>query len=274
DIPFASGPPLVRMGTRRIAVGDWLQRDAGLEGELAAKEELLRERRGEVVAVDEADPGRERAEAATLSLVEAWLEAHDPRPDPPRRLVEGDNRLEAAARSLAEDLCLMRVRAGPPTLVSAVVCSPSYWRLADKIGRPMAAIHRPVPGYGEELGSRPDRLLEGLDGDRIVVRRNWMVHEGGERFSPERPPAGPVPTSEVPDRLWLRSERQTLRSVPGSDHVLFTIRVQQVPLAALAGRGSVRARLADGIRAEAPDRTDRIAGPHVGPALAWLTGSG
>lgn len=287
ELPLEAGPPHVRVGTRRVAASEWLVTDGRRPTELALKDRLLAERRSEVVAVAVADhrPATDRAQAEALTLIRDWQRRHPPRCDPAEPAdLESDRAappprhhapdLEAAARRVQEDLCLMRTDRGAPVLVAAVVCFPSYWRLADKIGRPMATIHGPVPGYTEELGDRPDRVLAGLAGDRIVARRNWSIHDGGDLFAPSRPSPRPLAPDEVGERLWLRSERQTLRRLPAGDHVLFTIRVQQLPFAELSDRAGLRARLAAAVRAEAPSRLDRLTGAQVAPVLAWLDGAG
>jgi dimethylamine monooxygenase subunit A len=98
-----------------------------------------------------------------------------------------------------------------------------------------------------------------------MKRRNWMIHETPELFVPDAPAA--PDTSIPPDHLWLRSERQTLRRLPESGAVVFTIRTQQVQIAALEHRPAVAAALADRLRAQ-PDDIARYAGytAHV-PAL-------
>src|SRR6185369_15328865 len=87
-------------------------------------------------------------------------------------------------------------------------------------------IHAPVPAYADELAARVDRFLDRLD--RPVWRRNWFIHDSPELHLPE-PPVH-LPTPRVPDDLWLRSERQTLRRLPSTGAVLFTIGTQLVPL--------------------------------------------
>lgn len=288
ELPLDAEAPHLRLGLKTIPESGWLLPDGQRAGELALKDRLLAERRSDVVAV--ADTGRptDSAQAEALTLVTNWLRRHEPalapadddtgvaapRPDP-AATEDGGHRapdLEAAARLVQEDLCLMAVGGGPPVLVAAVVCFPSHWRLAEKIGRPMAAIHRPVPDYVEDLGHRPDRVLEHLAEDRIVSRRNWSIHDGADLFAPVAPAEQELAVHEVPDRLWLRSERQTLRRLPTGDHVLFTIRVQQVPLRELRGRPDVAARLAAAIRSEAPERVDRFTSIRVAPLLEWLDG--
>lgn len=283
ELPLHDEGPPVRVGTRRVGEADWLVVDEHRASRLALKRRLLAERRDEVVAVAVPGPDTGVAQRQTLDLVIDWLRAYHPGlpisapPAPPPGGGVRHHRheapfLEAAARVVQEDLCLMGVGEGAPRLLAAVVCFPSHWRIGEKVGHPMAAIHAPVPDYEEALGRRPDRVLEGLPADRIVVRRNWAVHDGDDLFVPERPPTAPLGVDEVPDRLWLRSERQTLRRLPTGAHVLFTIGVQQAPVGRLVERPDVATRLAAAVRREAAGRLDRLAEGYVEPLLAWLDG--
>ena len=135
-------------------------------------------------------------------------------------------------------------RDGDFHLDAACLCFPSHWRLADKLGRPTSAVHRPVPGYAEELSARVDRFLARLRPGVVTARRNWSVHPSPALFAPVPPP--PSPGAD----LWLRSERQTLRRLRDSGAVLFTIRVQQTPFASLVHRPDVARRLAARLRAQ------------------------
>ena len=291
ELPLAADSARRRLGLRRVDESAWLEPDEQREAELGLKARLLAERRADVVAVAEGEHSTEAAQAATLALITDWLQRFEPGLTPAptadggRSTTEGLGlagqpgsglattrapNLEVAACLVQEDLCLMAIGDGPPVLTAAVICFPSHWRLADKIGRPMAAIHQPVPDYADDLGDRPDRVLENLADDRIVARRNWLVHDGGDLFAPAPPAPRPLPVDDVPHRLWLRSERQTLRALPKVDHVLFTIRVQQTPFATLTDRPDLAAHIADAVEAEPPDRLDRFAGGQVAPMLTWL----
>ncbi|MEJ7583651.1 MAG: DUF3445 domain-containing protein [Acidimicrobiales bacterium] len=180
--------------------------------------------------------------------------------------------LEAAGRLTQEDLCLMVDRDGAHHLDAACLCFPSHWRLAEKFERPARAVHGPVPGYGDELAPKVDRYLSRLRPGAIGVRRNWSVHDSPGLFAPDPPAdADPVSTADVADRLWLRSERQTLRGLETGGTVLFTIRVQQAPFGALRSRPDAARRLADRIEVQ-PDQLTAMNGlePHRDAVLAWL----
>lgn len=261
ELPLAPGPPWHAMGTRALDESSWLVADDRRDVELAAKRRLL-DTAPAVVSAKTAGAAVADAcaEAAALVAAAAGV-ALEARRSP----------LEAAAVSVQEDLCLL-VRHGDGTwrLDAGVVCFPSMWRLPDKIGLPLAAVHEPVPAYADELAARVDAFLGRLRTERPVWRRNWFVHETTELHLPAPPPPPPDPPG-APDGLWLRSERQTLRRLPRTGAILFTIRTQQAPFAVFAQRPDLAPRLAAAIRSWSDDLVAyRGAGRWLTPALSWL----
>lgn len=284
----ADGPPWLSMGLRRVDEAEWLLVDDRREAELARRAALLADRWGEVVHLGE---GTEPAGEEVLALVEAWLRRHRPADAPtvpgraPGVSTSGhgptgqpdEHPLVTAARMVQEDLCLMvpRTAADGTTrhhLDAAVVCYPSHWRLSDKAGGSAAGIHGPVPGYDTELADRVDRYLARLRPGVIGVRRNWSIHDSDALFAPVRPsPLPNVAPADVGDVLWLRSERQTLRTLAGSGVVLFTIRVQQCRFSALTERPDIVAALAGRLRAQPPALVEMNGVGHRLDAVAsWL----
>lgn len=269
EIAFtASGPPWLAMGLSRIDEGAWLVPDHRREEELAERARLVDERRDEVFA---ALPGTEGASAEVLELVRAWERAHLPG-EAARPVDASEHPLVAAGLRTQEDLALMVPHADGHHLDAAVLCFPSHWRLRDKVGGSALAIHGPVPGYQRELSAKVDRFLDRLRPGVVVARRNWTVHDTPDLFAPD-PTVDPraVADHEVGTSLWLRSERQTLRLLPTSGAVLFTIRVQQAPMAALARHPDAAGALAARLRAQ-PDALTRMNGlaPHREVVLGWL----
>jgi hypothetical protein len=174
-----------------------------------------------------------------------------------------------------EDLCLLTGSESSSEWILAAgsVCFPSHWRLPDKIGRPMAAVHEPVPDYAADLSAKIDRFLDKLRPGRGVWRRNWTVHSAPDLFAPELPPPPdpPITAEDAGHRLWLRSERQTLTRLPQSNAIVFTIRTQQVRLATLAHRPALRAKLARAVEGWPPHQITYRGGPPLQrPLLAWL----
>jgi len=264
----SDGPPWLSMGLSRIAPGAWLVPDEHRDHELGLRARLLEDRHDDVFgALD----GTERAGAETLALVRDWERAN--RPDLATVAVaDGVHPLEAAGRRTQEDLVVMVAHDDGYHLDAAVLCFPSHWRLADKLGGSASAIHGPVPHYRTDLADRVDRFLDRLRPDVVVTRRNWSVHDDDELFSPVAPSApAPVTVDRVADSLWLRSERQTLRRLPASGAVLFTIRVQQAPFGALRDHRGAAAALARRLATQPAEVTEMNGlAPHHAAVSAWL----
>jgi len=240
ELPLEPGPPWLTMATRHLDLGSWLIVDEDRDRDLVRKAVLLDERHREVfAALDTPAVG-----AASVEVLELVLEVTG------EPVVSPDvHPLDAAGRLVQEDLCLMVLRDGAPHLDAASLCFPSYWRLSEKLGRPMTEVHGPVAHYGDELAAKVDTFLGRLRPERPVWRRNWSIHDDPTYFLPD--PTPPVAV-DPPEGLWLRSERQTLRRLTSADVVLFTIRTQQVPLAVLTERPDVAHRLAAAIDAWSP----------------------
>ncbi|HVF33180.1 MAG TPA: DUF3445 domain-containing protein [Acidimicrobiales bacterium] len=231
ELPLRPGPPWHALGTHREPAARW-SRDPD---QLEEKRRLLASAHDTVVV--------RRAGFAAAEQEVARLVAGADR----------DGALEDAALAVAEDLCVLAPDgSGRWRLVAGVVCFPSRWRPADKLGRSVAEIHDPVPAYAEELAVRVDRFLDALRPGRGAWRRNWFVHDDPALHQPEAAPGRPGPT-KVPEGLWLRSERQSLHALPESGAVLFTIRTEQVPLIAVAERPDVAAAMAAALRSWSPD---------------------
>ncbi|MEM9034733.1 MAG: DUF3445 domain-containing protein [Actinomycetota bacterium] len=228
------------LGTRALGGRPWLVTDDRAAVELELKARLRRDQPGEVFA---AEPGTESAGDEVRRLVLG----------PDAAPIDGDpHPLDDAGSRVQEDLCLMRRRADGWYLAAGSVCFPSRWRLRDKLGRHVTAVHGPVDGYAEGLAARVDRLFDRL-GERPVLRRNWFVHPDPALFQPDRPVGGDpvVVGAEALDELHCRSERQTLRRLPESGMILFTIRIQQAPLRELVADPARRAAFAH-LLAEGP----------------------
>lgn len=130
---------------------------------------------------------------------------------------------------VADDLLLMQEVDGLYRLTAASLCSPSDWRLEDKIGCPLAAIHAPIPGFEQSLTPRVERFFRHLRSDHPVVRWNWSLQSTDALCA--RPPRQDDVSAET--LLFYRCERQCLRRLPRSGAVVFSIRVYLHPLATL-----------------------------------------
>lgn len=268
-LPFEAGPFRMAMGLVGCPEAAWFELDDRYPAEMAERRDLLATRHAEVFA---ACAGSEPARAEVLALLAAHLPRHHPawfRREGERLhnaltgedwdlATPGCDPLEVAGRLVQEDLCLLRPAPegavpGGAILEAAVLCAPSRWRLAEKIGRPLLQVHAPVPFYAERLGAPVDRFLRHLKADRIALRRNWSVVDSPALFQPggkHRTARDPTITAaNAADRLHLRTERQSFRRLPRSGTVLFGIRVHSHPLRRVAAVPGAAARLAGAVRA-------------------------
>lgn len=263
-LSFNDQPFRMAMGLLACDPGEMIELDDRYLPEMAERRELLDHRRADVFA---AVPGSEAARAEVLGRLadllpvrhpdafardggmlhnrltgETWNMA-DPGMDP----------LEAAGRLVQEDLCVLQPGPDGPVLAAAVLCFPSRWSLAEKIGRPLAAIHADVPFYADRLARPVDRLMPQLRPGRMVQRLNWSVVDDAALFQPKgkfrRVLNASVTAENAGDSLFLRVERQTLSCQPASGSTLFTIRVHRYPLARIAADPAIAGELAGAVRA-------------------------
>src|SRR5690349_11095072 len=170
--------------------------DRHLEAYLAEKERLEAAHGESIFA---AEHGTEPAQREVLSLLLDLLPARFP--EIYRRAGEivhvgkagrrvdlaktGEPPLKIAARLVQEDLVLMRRGENGWRLAAASLSFPSSWSLAEKFGKPLRDIHRPVPQFGP--GTRSDDLIERMF-DKLqgqaVVRYNWSLQPDPDLYKP------------------------------------------------------------------------------------------
>lgn len=68
-------------------------------------------------------------------------------------------------------------------LEAYAACFPSGFQPKEKIGKKLADIHAPVPGYKEKLQKSMDRFFARLEPGRFVKRVNWSLTVDEELFS-------------------------------------------------------------------------------------------
>lgn len=243
----ARGSGALRMGLSRLGEGDWLwpSFDAGARAQVFAASP-------ESVAIL---PGAETAAAEAAALVSGGR--HDT--------------LAGAAAAGWEDLCVLQPdEQGQYRLTAAAVGFPTDWDLGEKMGRGLTAIHAPIHGYAEQLASGVDHFFANLPVGQIFGRSNWFVAPTDLwRYLPQDDPAlrfAHVHADNAGETLFLRCERQTLRRLPGSGAVLFTIGIAISPFHALSAE--LVARIADNLAALRSGEHERRAAPHYTGVLA------
>ena len=224
----------LQMGLRACAQEDWLLTpdhfgDADmLRRQLALKQELSQTHHA---AIFDATPDSIDASLETVNLIQNNLSAHhgiELKPDASR------HPLDAAALKIPEDVLLLAPQEMDNGTVwilkAASLAFPSHWVLAEKMNLPMAAIHTPVPGYGDVLAGPVDRFFTAMLKGPISQRRNWALQIDDGLFTPSRFDHAPITTDEIASRLFVRVERQTLRKLPVTGWIIFTIQTAIAPI--------------------------------------------
>ena len=227
------------MGLVALQLKDWIEADEYFYDELKEKKQLLISNYPEVFA---SRPGSLPAQTEVLALVLKHMEKYCPGvltteqdevilPKLKWKFRISDfeeSPLDLCGRLVQEDLCLMAPGPDGYTLEAASLCFPARWRLMDKMGLPMSGIHKPVPDYSEKLSRPVDSFFNRIDVDRPVWRVNWSLTTDPTMFQPVRQRHSaselPITSKNAGDQVYMRCERQTLRRLPNTGWILFTIK--------------------------------------------------
>jgi len=241
-LPFLSGPPDFNVGLRPIGVEAWLAPDLE-QGGIPSRRALMTTRASDVFR---ALPGSEHAQAEIEALVHATV--------PGGRAPSHLPTLMRAGWNISDDLAVMMRGPEGWRAGAALLCSPTFFSAEEAIGKTLIGLHGPVPDRlgpngAQALGARIGRVFDMLRDGLVLERFNWTVQAGDARFTPDGAPlralAVATRNEDALDVLHLRVERQTIRLMPESGAVLFTIRIALDPLRALFAVEGARAAFAD-----------------------------
>jgi hypothetical protein len=172
--PWTEPPYDFQIGLRVIDEAGWLE---GGDAEAGRKAALLASD-GAVVWGE--ITGSQAGQAEVLALVEA---AAGVRGDPAWPA------LWAASLLCADDLCLMeRDDAGSWRLTAASLTQPTFFTVPDALGKSLAEIHDPVPGFADRFGARVERMFNAVQPGVIMERRNWTVVNSADPYLPDPAP--------------------------------------------------------------------------------------
>ena len=236
--PYDGSSKPFTIGLSQLDDTQWLDEDESHARYIEEKLNLYKTLPDKVLVEDECT---QEAQNEVLALIQSHLQNRYPHID--QHTDEFSNKLKLsplarAALLVQEDLVLMRKSAEGWKLVAASLCFPSAWNLLEKFRKPLHEIHAPVPDFGEGTrnASLIERMFDNLDPARSVLRWNWSLYGDDKLYHPasdnnmkNRFGVG----EDIKGRVIVRLERQTLRKLPQSGDILFTIRIYNDPLEAL-----------------------------------------
>jgi hypothetical protein len=271
--PYDGSSKLFAIGLKPLDLDDWIEVDGTYDAQMREKQRVYAEDPDKVYV---AEAGTEDAQREVFDL----LAEHLPRRFPERFrqtregvAVSGQPKADAAAREMPplraasllvqEDLIIMRRGEAGWRLAAGSLCFPSSWSLLEKFGKPMHVIHQPVPdfGPGTRMADLIARMFDKLQPGNPVQRFNWSIQAGNALYLPfsndERIDRATNRPSKFHDedlaaRAFIRVERQTLRKLPASGDILFTIRIHLDPISLIArhpDRAALAASFADQLTA-------------------------
>ncbi|MBN9071862.1 MAG: DUF3445 domain-containing protein [Rhizobiales bacterium] len=253
--PYDGSSKLFAIGLKPLDLADWTEVDDTFGVQMREKRRLY-ESIPDMVFVEE--PDTRAAQQEVLGLLKAHVLSRFP--EHYRRGAAGMEMaggleladaeeaslppLRAASLLVQEDLILMRRSEAGWRLAAGSLCFPSSWSLREKFGRPLQDIHQPVPdfGPGTRMAALIDRMFDNLKTGQPVQRFNWSLQARPDLYYPlsdtqrsERANARPSKFAdmEAVARGFIRIERQTVRRMPVSGDILFTIRIYLDPLSML-----------------------------------------
>ncbi|EON65575.1 hypothetical protein W97_04813 [Coniosporium apollinis CBS 100218] len=168
-----------------------------------------------------------------------------------------------SARLVQDDLALMFERPdGQYYLLAGAILLPGFWRLEDKFGMPLSEIHTSgdVPQFREKLEKGMMNFFKRLRPETPMLRNNYFIQvddglDWSYSIGPEDEAVGwnSAEKNRAVQHHFFRSERQSLRRLPRSGAVAFTIRTYFHPVTEVAEEPYVPGRLASAIRSWGDD---------------------
>ncbi|KAI1655251.1 hypothetical protein F4813DRAFT_368230 [Daldinia decipiens] len=172
--------------------------------------------------------------------------------------------MQISARLVQDDLAIMIEKPdGQYYLLAGAVLLAGFWRLEDKYGMALPEIHTSgdVPQYREKLEKGMLNFFRRLRPEEMVARNNYFLQVDDDlgwswSIGSEDAPEVSWNTAEknrAIEHHYFRSERQSLRRLPRSGGVVFTIRTYFHPITEIAEEDYVPGRLASAIRSWGDD---------------------
>ena len=217
DVPYDPHPSARLPGIAPLDLTNWLIRDEAFDGQIALKTQLLDRRRADILG---RVPGCEDAETELCAMIAQALQRQFGVSAQPRQL-------EDLVTLCQEDFVIMERRGDEHVMTAALVGFPASWTLAEKLGRPLTAIHGPVEEYDADIARRVQRLFDGVQPGRPLWRASHLWYAEHDLFQP-RTEAEPRP-DPGDDRPYFRSERQTVLRLPETGAAAFSIHTYVVP---------------------------------------------
>jgi len=174
NYPFNGERGRLRLGLNAIDDSEWIHYESDFADRIIQKQTLIEELGREVL---DALPSSLAAQKELLYLLLEYIRLHhtdkfsvtnsgviSKRNNKNYIIADYENNpLELVSYLSADDYCLLEEDGEDYKLVAASVCAPTWWKLSEKIGKPLASIHEPIMNLEENIG----RMIQTVTSDRI-----------------------------------------------------------------------------------------------------------
>lgn len=281
--PFKHGPYHITMGLRTMQWDEWIELDDQFPHFHTMKTQRIAERESKCCKT------APEAYAGAIELLEELADYLPQRyPTLYTRTADSitnlwNNQTISLAQPLEKDpitLCALLVQDdlaimfekedGQYYLLCGAILLAGFWRLADKFGMPLSEIHTSgdVPGFKPKLEKGMMNFFRRIQPAQPVLRNNYFIqvddnlawspsigsedsdHESGQQQAHGWATAE---KNRAIQHHYFRSERQSLRRLPKSGGVVFTIRTYFHPITEVVKERGVPGRLASAVRSWGDD---------------------
>ncbi|RAK97476.1 uncharacterized protein BO80DRAFT_458099 [Aspergillus ibericus CBS 121593] len=276
--PFRYGPKyFVTMGLRSMKWDEWIELDNHYLRYHADKARRIQERGDKCcrTAPEAMDAAIELLEELTSYLPERYPSMFRKTPTGITNLLTTEtfnitqrplpeDPMTICARLIQDDIAIMLEKPdGEYYLVAGAVLLAGFWRLEDKYQMRLSEIHTSgsVPQYTEKLEKGMMNFFRRLKPEDPVLRNNYFIqvddnlawsHSIGSEDS-EDVSWSTAERNKAIENHYFRSERQSLRRLPRSGGVVFTIRTYFEPVVKIVEEDYVPGRLASAVRSWGED---------------------
>jgi hypothetical protein len=230
--PHIQNPNILSMGLEKTITPHWLEFDREAKYFYQNKLAQYQANQQNVYrALDESIPAQEEFRELLLAYLltqhsDVFKQQGDLLTAPELDLqwkLSGREYLWQSSLWIPDDVCILLPEDDDYKLVAASLAAPSHWYLTEKFGQPLAAIHKPIPGFDLQLTPSINRFLSHLKVEHPVQRFNWSVQPNNDLSWLDNEDDAEQLADDT--QLYWRVERQTLRRLEKTGAVVFTIKV-------------------------------------------------
>jgi ferredoxin-NADP reductase/bacterioferritin-associated ferredoxin len=170
--------------------------------------------------------------------------------------------LERLGQFVPDDLIFMKKIGKEYRMIGGNLAFPTHWSIETFLGQSINEIHAALVGTPKDVAAFSEMISKVMDrtmtSTQVVCRNNWFLETDPRYALPNYqttrfPEPASITKKNYRKSVFLRTERQSLRGLPESKTVVFTIQPFVFPLASLVEDRHGAQKLVEGIAAKLPD---------------------